>query len=58
MSNVLVQMSMSLDSYIAGPGDGVEPLRQWMLASGEPGTGLNGADQEVFDELRTQAVAP
>jgi dihydrofolate reductase len=50
-------MSMSLDSYIAGPGDGVEPLHQWMLASGEPGTGLNGADQEVFDELRTQAGA-
>src|SRR5690348_11907938 len=60
MSDMIVQMSMSLDGYIAGPndsdanglGDGGERLHQWMFAGSGPGTGLAAADQEVFDELR------
>jgi len=52
MGDVIVQMSMSLDGYIAGPGDDVERLHRWMFAGSGPGTGLAGADQEIFDELR------
>lgn len=33
MSRVLIQMSMSLDGYIAGPNDNdVLPLHEWMFA--------------------------
>jgi len=60
MSKVLIQMSMSLDGYVAGPndsdinglGDGGLVLHQWMFAGSGPGEGLAGADQEVFDDLR------
>jgi dihydrofolate reductase len=60
MSKVLIQMSMSLDGYVAGPndsdvnglGDGGQVLHQWLFAGGAPGDGLTGADQEVFDDLR------
>jgi dihydrofolate reductase len=62
MGEVIVQMSMSLDGYIAGPndsavnglGDGGEQLHAWLFgqAGGGPGVGLTGADKEVLDELR------
>jgi hypothetical protein len=56
---------MSLGGYIAGPndsdanglGDGGDRLYQSMFAGGGPGTGLAGAGQEVFDELRSQTGA-
>jgi dihydrofolate reductase len=53
-------MSMSLDGYIAGPNHSeVERLHQWMFtdSGGGPGTGLSGADKEVFDELRSETGA-
>ena len=62
MTDVIIQMSMSLDGYIAGPndsdanglGDGGERLHEWMFAGGgAPGEGLEGADQEIFDDLRS-----
>jgi dihydrofolate reductase len=62
MTDVIIQMSMSLDGYIAGPndsdanglGDGGERLHEWMFAGGgAPGEGLAGADQEIFDDLRS-----
>ena len=34
MGSVIVEMSMSLDGYIAGPND--QRLHQWMLATGGP----------------------
>src|SRR5215467_15925987 len=60
MTDVIIQMSMSLDGYIAGPndsdtnglGDGGERLHEWLFAGGAPGEGLTGADQEIFDDLR------
>lgn len=61
MGEVVIEMSMSLDGFIcvpdgsdAGPpGAGVERLHEWMFGDGgEPGQGLTGADQEIFDELR------
>lgn len=60
MTDVIIQMSMSLDGYIAGPndsdtnglGDGGERLHEWLFAGGGPGEGLTGADQEIFDDLR------
>ena len=65
MGSVIVEMSMSLDGYIAGPndtdanplGDGGQRLHQWMFAGGEPGAGLAGAGREVFDELRGEPGA-
>ena len=50
MSKVLIQMSMSLDGYVAGPndsdinglGDGGLVLHQWMFAGSGPGEGLAG----------------
>jgi dihydrofolate reductase len=62
MTDVIIQMSMSLDGYIAGPndsdanglGDGGERLHEWLFAGGgAPGEGLEGADQEIFDDLRS-----
>ncbi|MGN6794561.1 MAG: dihydrofolate reductase family protein [Streptosporangiaceae bacterium] len=66
MTDVLIQMSMSLDGYIAGPndsdvnglGDGGERLHEWLFAGGgPPGEGLAPADQEVFDDLRSRTGA-
>jgi dihydrofolate reductase len=66
MTDVIIQMSMSLDGYIAGPndsdtnglGDGGERLHEWLFAGGgAPGEGLTAADQEVFDDLRSTSGA-
>ena len=67
MSEVVIQMSMSLDGYIAGPndsdlnglGDGGERLHQWMFggSGGGPGEGISGVDKEVLDELRSESGA-
>ena len=66
MTDVIIQMSLSLDGYIAGPndsdtnglGDRGERLHNWMFAGGgAPGEGLTGADQEVFDDLRSATGA-
>ena len=65
MSGVIVEMSMSLDGYIAGPGDGdASPLgdggqclHQWMFAGGAPGDVLAEPGREVFDELRGETGA-
>jgi dihydrofolate reductase len=61
MGTVIVEMSMSLDGYIAGPGDsdanplgdGGQRLHEWMVA----GDGLTAAGREVFDELRGETGA-
>jgi len=54
MSKVLIQMSMSLDGYVAGPNDNVLPLHEWMFAGpGSPlGEELPTPDQQIFNELR------
>lgn len=57
MGGVIVQVSMSLDGYIAGRDDEVDRPHQWMFAADGPGTGLTGADQEIFDELRSETGA-
>jgi dihydrofolate reductase len=67
MSEVVIQMSMSLDGYVAGPndgdmkglGDGGERLHQWMFggSGGGPGEGITGVDKEVLDELRSEVGA-
>lgn len=65
MSKVIIQMSMSLDGYIAGPddsdvsplGNDVDRLHRWMFAGEEPGTGLAGADRAVFGDLRSETGA-
>lgn len=57
MGGVIVQVSMSLDGYIAGQDDEVDRLHQWMFAGDGPGTGLTGADQEIFDELHSETGA-
>jgi len=66
MTDVIIQMSMSLDGYVAGPndsdanglGDGGERLHEWMFAGAAgPGEGLSGPDREVFDVLRRETGA-
>jgi dihydrofolate reductase len=67
MSDVIIEMSMSLDGYISGPndsdvnpiGDGGERLHTWMFGGdGDgPGEGLTGADKEIMDELRSETGA-
>lgn len=65
MGSVIVEMSMSLDGYIAGPrdsdsnplGDGGQRLHEWVFAGGDPGAGLAAAGREVFDELRAETGA-
>lgn len=55
LSEVLIQMSMSLDGFIAGPHDSdVDRLHEWMFGAtgGVPGEGLTGVDKEIFDDLR------
>ena len=65
MGSVIVEMSMSLDGYIAGPhdsdanpfGDGGQRLHQWMFGDDGPAAGLAGAGREVFDDLRGETGA-
>ena len=54
MSKVLIQMSMSLDGYVAGPNDDVLRLHEWMFAGprGSLGEELPTPDQQIFNELR------
>jgi len=55
VSRAVLDMSVSLDGFIAGPnegpgnglGDGGDRLHDWVLRGGPPA----GADAEVFDEL-------
>jgi dihydrofolate reductase len=67
MSEVLLQMSMSIDGYIAGPndsavnplGDGGERLHEWMFAGNRTGhgEGLSVANKVALDDLRSAAGA-
>ena len=67
MGCVFIEMSMSVDGYIAGSedsdanplGNGVQRLHEWMLgpSGGAPGDGLAGPDKEQFDELRSTTGA-
>jgi dihydrofolate reductase len=66
VNDVIIQMSMSLDGYIAGPndsdvnglGDGGEGLHDWLFAGGgTAGEGLSGADQDVIEDLRNRTGA-
>ena len=59
MSRVLIQMSMSLDGYVAEPNDSVLRLHEWMFAGPgrPPGEELPKPDQQIFDELRSATGA-
>jgi dihydrofolate reductase len=60
MSDVIIQMSMSLDGYISGPDDSdIDRLHQWMgRGDGDgPGESATGADRELLDELRSESGA-
>jgi dihydrofolate reductase len=67
MSRVLIQMSMSLDGYVAGLNDSdANPLgdhglrlHEWMFAGPgrPPGEELPKPDQQMFDELRSMTGA-
>ena len=50
MSRAIMQTSLSLDVYIAGPNDSPGPLHEWMFSGGGggPGEGLTGADKETI----------
>ena len=66
MSKVIIQISMSLDGYIAAPddsdvsplGNDVDRLHRWMFAGEEPGTGLAGADQAVAPVSTSRSWTP
>jgi dihydrofolate reductase len=60
MSEVIIEMSMSLDGYISGPNDSdVDRLHKWIFGGdGDgPGEGPTGADKEILDELRRETGA-
>jgi hypothetical protein len=63
MAKVVVALSMSLDGYVAGPGDGTQlslgeggnALFEWYFTGGTPSRHherfrLSGASAKVFDE--------
>ena len=66
MGTVFVDMSMSLDGYIAGPndsqenplGDGGERLHEWMFdhASGGAEQGLEGGETNRDDEIVAKSI--
>lgn len=66
MGTVFVDMSMSLDGYIAGPndsrenplGDGGERLHEWMFddASGRSEQGLDGGKTDQDDEIAAKSI--
>jgi dihydrofolate reductase len=65
--SVVIEMSMSIDGYIAGPNDGPSNglgdhgafLHHWMFGEGAsaPGEGITGPDKQALDELRDGAGA-
>lgn len=48
MSKVVAIMSMSLDGFVAGPGDGVAEVFDWYFASGDVEFPTGGADPMTF----------
>jgi hypothetical protein len=63
VSAVYVDMSMSLDGFIAGPNDDVDALHAWMYdlkafrePHGEAG-GTTNQDSEILDEAKQQFLA-
>lgn len=59
MSSTVLYMSMSLDGFIAGPGDDVERLHQWALGGGDSHKEIvrSGVNGQVIDEfMATGAV--
>lgn len=55
MSNVTVSLSMSLDGFVAGPNDEIDPLHDWLFggeAESRHGHGLKLSEtsREVIDE--------
>ena len=66
MGTVFVDVSMSLDGYIAGPndgpenpiGDGGERLHEWVfgLASWRAEQGLDGGEANRDDELAAESI--
>ena len=63
MGAVFVDMSMSLDGFIAAPNDDVDPLHAWMYGlkgfrepHGEAG-GTTGRDSEILDEAMKRSGA-
>jgi dihydrofolate reductase len=63
VGDVCVDMSMSLDGYIAGPNDDVDPLHTWMYGlkafrepHGEAG-GTTDRDSEILDEAMKRSGA-
>ena len=55
MGNVYLSLSMSLDGYVAGPRDDVEPLHRWLFDGDRPsrhghGLRLTETSRELIDE--------
>jgi dihydrofolate reductase len=67
MSRVRVDLSTSLDGYVAGPnqsqeeplGEGGEPLHDWLvrLKTWRTGAGLEGGEENVSDTVVAEATA-
>jgi dihydrofolate reductase len=66
VSKVVLDISVSLDGYVAGPNDGIgsglghggEPLHNWIFggpwtyeSASEPGASATGVDREVLDQM-------
>ena len=63
MSSTVLYMSMSLDGFIAGPGESVERLHEWAFPGAEGGdfaaavARLRGVNRQIYDEfMSTGAV--
>jgi len=63
MGTVFVDISMSLDGFIAGPNDDVDPLHEWLygLKGFREPHGMEGGttdpDSEVIDEAMNRSGA-
>jgi dihydrofolate reductase len=62
MGGVYLTLSMSLDGYVAGPGDDVEALHRWLFNGDSPsrhghGLRLSKASRELIDETLDETGA-
>jgi len=56
MSKVVAVMSMSLDGFVAGPGDGVGEVFDWYFNSGDVEVPMGGSDPMTFRVSGPSAV--
>jgi dihydrofolate reductase len=62
MGKVFLILSISLDGYVAGPNDEIEPLHNWLFGGDTPsqhghGLTLSSASREVLDEALEETGA-